>query len=100
MAQSDGSYNPTLLTGKILKINKNNSVTEDINPPNFTVDFLAFYVRPIIDPYTNIPNGSLAKIQPMVSFAMQFTAKLPTGEQVPIYYQTSVSSDKFDVLNQ
>lgn len=98
LADSSGTV-ATGFTGAKIKINKNNTVTEDINPQNFTVDYLAFQVRPLIDPYTNNPLGTLAKIQPTVSISAKFTASLPTGEQVSIYYQTSVSSDKYDIPN-
>jgi hypothetical protein len=53
----------------------------------------------LIDPYTNNPLGTLAKIQPSVTILAKFTASLPTGERVSIFYQTSVSSDKYDLPN-
>ncbi len=98
---ADGSGNPVAgFSGVKLMVNKNNSIVESVNPPNFTIDTLIFYVRPLTDPYTNLPVGSLPEVQPMVSFMIKFTAKLPTGEQLPIYYQTSVSSDLYDIPNQ
>ncbi len=86
-------------SGSKLMVNKNNTTIEAINPPNFTVDSATFYIRPVVDPYTNNPVGTLPKIQPFVTFHIQFTVTLPTGEQVPIYYQTSVSTDKYDIPN-
>ena len=98
---ADGSGTRAVgFTGSKVVINKNNTTTEDINPPNFTVNYLVFYIRPLLDPYTNLPVNSVPKTQPSVSFSVNFTAKLPTGETVPIYYQTSVSSDKYDIPNQ
>lgn len=73
-----------------------------LNPSNMKVDNLMFLIRPLCDPYT--PNcagygGGYPKIQPFVTIIIKFTVKLPTGEQVPIYYQTSVSSNKYDIPN-
>ena len=64
-----------------------------LNPPNFRVDALTFYVHPYNDPYT-LP---YPKIQPFVTISVKFTVQLPTGEQQPIYYQTTVSSNKYDI---
>jgi len=66
-----------------------------LNPPNFKVEQLMFLVRPLKDPYS--PGNS--KLQPFVSMVINFKVLLPTGEQVPIYYQTSVSTSKYDVPN-
>ncbi len=99
LADSAGTY-VSGFTGAELVINKNNAVVESINPPNFTVNSVLFYVRPLKDPYTNNPAGTLQKMQPFVTMDFVFTASLPTGEQVPLYYQTSVSTDKYDVPNQ
>ena len=40
------------------------------------------------------------KLQPFVTIFAKFVANLPTGENVPIYYQTSVSSNQYDIPNQ
>jgi GxxExxY protein len=71
-----------------------------LNPPNMRIDNLMFVIRPICDPYTAscrdyVPG--LPKIQPTITILIKFVAQLPTGEQFPIYYQTSVSSDKYDI---
>lgn len=66
-----------------------------LNPPNMRVDYLAFYIRPTRDPYMSV--GGLAKIQPSVTIVINTLVHLPTGEQVPIYYQTSVSENKYDI---
>ena len=66
-----------------------------LNPSNFSVDKLMFLVRPQFDPYAS---GN-PKFQPMVEIVAKFTARLPTGEQVPVYYQTAVSTSKYDIPN-
>ena len=68
---------------------------EVLNPPNFKVERLTFVVRPLKDPYAP---GNL-KLQPSVSIIAHFLVTLPTGERVPIYYQTSVSTNKYDIPN-
>ncbi len=92
----NGTYDPGKLTGAALMISKGGQV-ESITPPNFQVRYAAFAVRPLKDPYTMVPAGSSPKVQPTVTFSVQFVAKLPTGEEVKIPYQTTVASDKYDV---
>lgn len=69
-----------------------------LNPPNLRVDKMMFLIRPTKDPY--VSGGGFAKVQPFVVIILKFVVKLPTGETVPIYYQTSVSSNKYDIPNQ
>ena len=76
------------------------STPQVLNPSNFNVDNLMFVVRPVADPYTKIYTGSYPKSPPVVSIFIKFTAKLPTGEQVPIYYQTSVATNQYDIPTQ
>lgn len=82
-------------SGTQLMIAKNDQPAQSINPANFVVKQALFRVRPLEDPYTTA--GYSPKIQPSVSMYFEFVAVLPTGEQFPIYYQTTVSSDKYDV---
>lgn len=82
---------------------------QTLNPPNFSVKKLMFLIRPVCDPYTYGPSATppgpgcadyannYPKIQPSVTMFIQFEVILPTGETVPIYYQTSVSSNKYDI---
>ncbi|MBI5529879.1 MAG: type II secretion system protein [Candidatus Doudnabacteria bacterium] len=73
-----------------------------LNPKNLRVDKLMFVIRPLCDPFTpscTSYGNSYAKTQPMVTILIKFTVQLPTGEQVPIYYQTSVSSNEYDIPN-
>jgi prepilin-type N-terminal cleavage/methylation domain-containing protein len=89
-------YNPN----PVLVLNKNNAVTEVLNPPNFSIETLIFYIRPKKDPYVDNPTlnpNALERTQPFVNLFVGFKTKLPTGEEVPIYYQTTVSSDKYDI---
>lgn len=81
---------------------QNNGTPQPINPPNETINYLAFYVRPLCDPYVTACKdyGNTApKIQPFVTIIMEVTTHLPTGENVVIPYQTSVSTDNYDVPN-
>lgn len=71
------------------------SQNQILNPPNFRVDQAMFLVRPQTDPY--VPGNP--KGQPFVTMFFKFMAILPTGEQVPIFYQTSVSTSKYDIPN-
>lgn len=66
-----------------------------LNPPNFKVENLMFLIRPTKDPYT--PLGGHEEVQPFVTMNIKFVAELPTGESFPIYYQTTVSTNKYDV---
>jgi prepilin-type N-terminal cleavage/methylation domain-containing protein len=85
--------------GKYLVMEKSGiSAIQQLNPANARVDNLMFLVRPQKDPYTAV--GGLAKIQPSVVILIKFVVQLPTGEQVPIYYQTAVSENKYDIPNQ
>lgn len=107
--KADGSYvdvlNPSPQTfsksagGSTLVLEKAGvSQPQILNTSNFTVDNLMFLIRPLKDPYTL--TGGLAKFSPVVSIIIKFVTKLPTGEQVPIYYQTSVSTSQYDIPNQ
>lgn len=75
-----------------------------LNPPNLRIDNLMFFIRPLCDPYTSHCGGTYAnsypKTQPSVVIIVKFTVKLATGEQVPIYYQTAVSENKYDIPNK
>lgn len=66
-----------------------------INPKNMRIDNLSFIIRPLKDPYT--ATGGYAKKQPLVSIFIKATVQLQTGEQVPVIYQTTVSSNKYDI---
>jgi hypothetical protein len=89
--------NNSILSNNIIgKINVSNNIV-DIN---FNVDNLMFIVRPAADPYSKAYTGSYPKIPPVVSIFIKFTTKLPSGEQVPIYYQTSVATNQYDIPNQ
>ncbi len=80
-----------------------------LNPPNFSVKKLMFLIRPVCDPYLYSPSASPAgsgcldysndypRIQPAVTVFIHFEVTLPTKEVMPIYYQTSVSSNKYDI---
>jgi len=90
---SSGNYNPN----PVLVLQKNGLSLQILNPPNFRVDSAQFFIRPLKDPYAG---SSYSKVQPFVTMVLGFVAQLPTGETVPLYYQTSVSTAKYDVPNQ
>jgi hypothetical protein len=73
-----------------------NSSPQQLNPQNFNIDLLKFYVRPNRDPYA-IPS---VKIQPSVTLIIQFTVTLGTGEKVTIPYQTTISTNNYDIPSQ
>ena len=81
--------------GVNIVVAKGSSPIQVLNASNFKVMQAMFFVRPLKDPYA--PGNP--KWQPVVTIAINFRAMLPTGEQVPIYYQTSVSTSKYDIPN-
>jgi len=78
-----------------LVLERSDGINRILNPTNFRVENLMFVIRPLKDPYTY--TGGLVEIQPTVSIIGKFVAELPTGEEYPIFYQTSVSTNKYDV---
>ena len=99
---SSGNYATTSIQfanpNGTLVIQKVGEASQILNPANFKIQNLVFIVRPTKDPYSSL--GGYVGIQPMVSIVIKFVTKLPTGEQVPIYYQTSVSTNKYDIPNK
>jgi prepilin-type N-terminal cleavage/methylation domain-containing protein len=86
--------------GMYLALEKNGVTSiQTLNPPNARIDNLVFLVSPQKDPYSNV-GGVLPKMQPVFEMIIKFEVQLPTGEQVPIYYQTAVSENKYDIPNQ
>lgn len=108
--KADGSYVDTVgglpstfaYPGGTLVIQKRDVTGAQIlNPSNFQINQLMFLIRPVCDPHsasscTAYPTG-YPKIQPSVVILINFTVKLPTGETAQLYYQTSVSSNKYDI---
>lgn len=74
---------------------KQGVAAQNILPTNFDIDqsSFKFFVRPQVDPY--VP--PYPKIQPFVTMAMVFKVTLPTKETVTIPYQTTVSTEVYDV---
>lgn len=87
--------------GKLV-IKKENVEQEDLTPPNVNISYAKFYVRPLKDPYTDYPNqgSSLVEVQPMVTFLLIAQTTLPTGESRSITYQTSISTNIYNIPNQ
>jgi hypothetical protein len=73
---------------------------EILTPPNVSLQQLSFVVRPRCSPYSPQCSGGYPKTQPFVTILAQFQVILPTGEKTDIYYQTSVTSNKYDIPNQ
>ncbi len=71
------------------------TITESINPPGFTVnsDSFNFIVRPTIDPYGS-PNLG---VQPMVTILAEFEVFKGTQDATTIPYQTTISTDVYDI---
>ncbi|MBL8029795.1 MAG: type II secretion system protein [Candidatus Doudnabacteria bacterium] len=109
LASASQSYvGANVFSGNHLIMEKNigNSYAKQtLNPSNFTVENLAFFVRPVCDPYDHCndaspgvyANNSSPKLQPVVGIFMKVKVSLNTGEQVNFSYQTSVSSNKYDI---
>jgi type II secretory pathway pseudopilin PulG len=87
------TYNPT----PVLVVKRSNLPQEILNPANFSVENLMFVIRPLCDPYAIICNGGYQTIQPFVFMNLKFVTRLPTGENVSIFYQTTISTNKYDV---
>jgi len=98
---SPSTFNASAASNYTLALEKAgvNSV-QKLNPPNARIEDLMFMVRPQNDPYSTSSSVSLPKIQPVVGIAIKFVVQLPTGEQVPMYYQTAVSENKYDIPNK
>ncbi len=91
-----------VFNGSTLVMEKSGGIHQIVNPPNYELQYLSFFIRPTCDPYTascTDYSNQTPKYQPLVTIVARFLTRLPTGEQVSIYYQTSVSSDKYDIPN-
>lgn len=85
---------------QLLYLYKNGVPVQTLNPANFKVDLAQFYVRPTCDPQTECAHtrgGAYPAIQPSVTLMMRFKVILPTGEERTIPYQTTISTDQYDV---
>jgi len=90
-----GTFKAPAGSNYTLVLERSSGIKKIINPSNFRIESLMFLIRPIKDPYTS--NGGLSEVQPFVNIDIKFVAELPTGEKVPIYYQTTVSTNKYDI---
>lgn len=72
--------------------------TESINPPNFTINpaSFRFIVRPTTYPDPLVP-GSNKGVQPMVTIVAEFRVMAGTVDEQVIPYQTTISSDVYDI---
>jgi prepilin-type N-terminal cleavage/methylation domain-containing protein len=82
--------------GSDLMLAENNLTPQVLNPPNFSISRLEFIVNPTLDPYNPTWGTST---QPFVTILIEAIVKLPTGEQSTVYYQTTVSTAKYDIPN-
>ncbi len=90
---NSATFNPT----PVLVIKRSDLPQEILNPANFSIENLTFTIRPLCDPYSAICSGGYNRTQPFVFMDLKFVTKLPTKESVTIFYQTSVSTNKYDV---
>lgn len=107
LANSSQTYvGNNVYSGNNLIMEKNvggSIIKQALNPVNLSVENLAFFIRPVCNPYEDCDednvytNNDPPLIQPMASIFMKIKVQLPTGEQTQIYYQTSVSSNKYDI---
>lgn len=104
LGDAAGNPVPTGFIGETLVLQKDTAQKEILNPPYFKIENLMFLIRPLEDPYYDPPppgsgGGRSIGRQPAVTIIMKAVALLPTGEKQDIYYQTTVSSDKYDIPN-
>ena len=98
LGDAAGNFISSGYEGETLVLQKESGLKEILNPPHLKIENLMFLIRPLEDPYYTGPGG-LIKTQPFVTIIMKAVVLLPTGETQRIYYQTTVSSDKYDVPN-
>ncbi len=95
----DGDRQCFSISGTDLVLNKSvsgNTFTENVNPTNFRVKSgsMHFIVRPTTDPYAAVYPG----IQPFVTITAVFEVQLsPNDPIISIPYQTTISTDVYDV---
>jgi prepilin-type N-terminal cleavage/methylation domain-containing protein len=74
-------------------------VTEQVNPPNISIDPASFriHVRPTTNPATS-SGGVYPGVQPFVTLVMNIRVKLGAADPImDIPYQTTVSTDIYDI---
>lgn len=98
LGDAAGNWVPSGFVGETLVLQKESGFKQILNPPYYKVENLMFLIRPLEDPYYT-GAGGLIRTQPFVTIIMKAVARLPTGEVQPIYYQTTISSDKYDIPN-
>jgi hypothetical protein len=98
LGDSNGNWVSSGFVGQTLVLKTEAGLSQILNPPYYQVENLMFIIRPQEDPYYD-NTGGLIRTQPAISLFMKVVAKLPSGDTFPIYYQTSVSSDKYDIPN-
>ena len=95
LGDRDGNAVTSGYVGETLILEKDGGFKQVLNPPNYKIENVMFLIRPLADPYVS----GAVKTQPFVTIIMKVSAELPTGEIQPIFYQTTVSSDKYDIPN-
>ncbi len=76
---------------------KNGIAVQTINPANMKITVAKFHVRPVCNPKTTCYSGDYPGIQPFVTIVMQFQVTLPSGETRTVPYQTTISTDQYDI---
>jgi len=90
------------VTNGTLVIQKSGSSAQVMNPPNFKIENIAFFIRPVCDPYSkcSVYTNALPKIHPSVTMVFKFTTELSPNEKYSINYQTTISTNQYDIPNQ
>lgn len=88
--------NPTDEKLYMERINSSGTVTDAINPTGFTINASSFHfvVKPASDPFV-----SNQGVQPLVTIMGEFVARKNSRDQVVVPYQTTISSDVYDLPN-
>ncbi len=76
------------------RINSSGTITDTINPARFTIrsNSFRFVVKPSVDPLV-----SNQGIQPMVTIMAEFVVNKNGRDQVVVPFQTTISSDVYDL---
>lgn len=82
----------------VKRIGTNTFPAQKLNPPGVSITKLTFYIRPAgidVNPYNTI---APPRIQPFVSLIATFKVQLsPSDAAYTIPYQTSISTDQYDL---
>lgn len=91
------------LDGEALRVTRiavnGQTVSEQVTPPNVKIerDTFRFHVRPVSDPRATV-DGEYSGTQPFVAILMSLSIRInPTDPVLVLPYQTTVSTDTYDI---